>query len=109
MKLTEVIERSEKYIADKMFPSMVNWQRVACRAFIGRIKRKQELLDKICRGFSLLDYADSEQNIHTDELISDLKNAVKAEGYLEIDIELLGLKYKLSVTDIEELGNYLRN
>jgi len=54
-------------------------------------------------------YSDENGHIDVDELIDNLREAVSTEGSLEISIPMLGLKYNLSPSDIEELGRFLKS
>lgn len=108
MRLEHVIEGLEKYIEQKLFPSMVNWQRVTFRTFLGRAKKKPEILHRAFPVLNFFEYANQNGEISIDDFISDFTDAVKAENGLEIPIEVLGLKYKLSPSDAEELCRYLK-
>ena len=108
MKIEKVIEGLSKYIEGKMFPTMVNWQRVAVRTFINRAKKKPELFVKVLPILDFFEYADGDGNVDIDDFVSDFSDAIKAEGELEISIPMLGLKYKLNSQDATEMCEYLR-
>lgn len=108
MRAEGVLKGFEKYVEKAMFPSMLNWQRVAVRTMFVRIKNNNDVLIKVLPIFNFFDYVDDNGEVDVNDFISDLAEAVHAEGHLEIAIDMLGLKYKLSSKDIEELGYYLR-
>lgn len=109
MKVEYIIDRMIRYIEEKMFPTMVNWQRVAFRTFMNRIKHKPIMFNRVLPFLDFFEYSDENGNIDVDELIDNLREAVSTEGVLEIDIPMLGLKYNLSPSDIEELGRFMKN
>jgi hypothetical protein len=108
MKTEKVFECLSKYIEEKMFPTMVNWQRVAARTFINRVKNKPELFSKVLPILNFFEYSDENGNIVIDDFLADLSDAIKAEGELEISIPMLGLKYKLNSKDVTEMCEYLK-
>ena len=109
MKIEKIVDGLSKYIEDKMFPTMVNWQRIAARTVIARAKKKPEIIGKIMPALNFLEYADESQDINIDDFIEDFNGAVRAEGFLELSIPFLGLKYKFLPSDVDELCRYLRN
>ena len=110
MKIEKAVEGLARYIEERMFPTMVNWQRVACRTFMNRVKRKPELLTHgVIPFLNFFDYADEMGNINIDELIADFRGAVSAEGNLLLEIPMLGLKYNLSPNDADDLCRFLKH
>ena len=109
MKIDYIVDRMTRYIEEKMFPTMLNWQRVACRTFMNRIKHKPILFNSVIPFLGFFEYSDEHGHIDVDELIDNLREAVSTEGKLEISIPMLGLKYNLSPSDIEELGWFLKS
>jgi hypothetical protein len=109
MKIEKIIDGLYRYIEDKMFPTMVNWQRVAARTFMLRVKRKPEIISKVIPTLNLFEYADENDNIDIDCFIEDFRESVRVEGELEFAVPLLGVKYKLSPSDVNELCNYLKS
>lgn len=109
MKFERVIEGLSKYIEENMFPTMVNWQRVAARTLLSRVKKNPQLLSRITPVLNFFEYSDDNGNIDIDDFISDFTEAVKAEGELDISIPMLGLKYKFSPQDAADLCRYLKN
>lgn len=109
MKIEKVIDALYKYVEDKLFPTMVNWQKVTARTFMLRIKKKPEIIAKAVPILNIFEYVDDKQDIDIDGFIEDLAEAVKAEGSFELSIPLLGLKYKFLPSDVEDLCRYLKN
>lgn len=109
MKIEKVIDGLSKYIEDKMFPTMVNWQRVTARIFIVRAKKNPKMVSRLMPILDFFEYSDDYGNINIDDFISDFKEAVEAEGELEISIPTLGLKYKFTSQDVAELCQYIKN
>lgn len=108
MKIEKIIDGLSKYIEDKMLPTMVNWQRVMARTVIARAKKKPQMISRLMPILNFFEYADDNGEINIDDFIYDFKEAVEAEGELEISIPTLGLKYKFTSKDIEELCQYLK-
>lgn len=109
MKIEKILDGLTKYIEDKMFPTMVNWQRIAARTVIARAKKNPDIIGKVMPALNFLQYADESQDINIDDFIEDFSGAVKAEGFLELSIPFLGLKYKFLPSDVEDLCRYLKN
>ena len=110
MKIEKAVEGLSKYIEERMFPAMVNWQRVAFRTFMNRVKRKPELLTNgVVPFLNFFEYADEMGDINIDVLIADFRGAVSTEGNLVLEIPMLGLKYSLSPNDADDLCRYLKH
>lgn len=109
MKIERLIDGLSKYIEEKMFPTMVNWQRVAARTFIVRVKKNPQMISRLTPVLNFFEYTDANGDIDVDNFISDFKEAVEAEGGLEIAIPMFGLKYKFTSQDIVELCQYLKS
>lgn len=108
MKINEVVERLSDYIEKFMFPSMVNWQRVTARVFISRVKNNPQLLSKILPVLNIFDYLTEDGNVQIDDLISNLKEAVEEEGFLELP-PLFGLSYKFFPSNIDEIASFFKS
>lgn len=109
MKIEKILDGLSKYIEANMFPTMVNWQRIAARTVIARAKKKPEIIGKIMPALNFLEYANESQEIDIDDFVEDFSEAVRAEGFFELSIPFLGLKYKFLPSDVDELCRYLKN
>lgn len=112
MKMEKIIEKLCKYVEDKLYPTMVNWQRVAVRTVLVRVKKNPQILAnvlcKISPILNIFEYMDENNNIDIESLMCDFKEAVQEEGELEFILPVVNIKYRLSPSDISDIHNYLK-
>ena len=61
MKIEKILDGLSKYIEANMFPTMVNWQRIAGKNGYCRAKKKPEIIGKIMPALNFLEYANESQ------------------------------------------------
>jgi hypothetical protein len=110
MKLDKVIDGAAKYIADKLYPTMVDWQKLIAVDVVTRAINYCESNDPKIQSNSFvraLGYMDGEGNVDLDNVIISLKNFIAEKGgKWKIKIPLMPV-FVFTESDVDELYQYI--
>lgn len=110
MKLNKVVDGMAKYIAEKLYPTMVDWQKLIAVDIVTRAinysKQNGEALssNSIIRA---LGYVDSEENVDIENIINRLKSFIADKGgKWKIKLPLMPA-FTFTEKDVEELYEFI--
>ena len=110
MILNKVVDGAARYIADKLYPTMVDWQKLIAVDIVTRAidyaNKNGEQLDSnsVIRA---LGYVDSEKNVDIENMLRRLKSFIAEKGgKWKIKLPLMPT-FTFTEADVDELYKYI--
>lgn len=111
MKFEEIVNGAAKYVADKLYPTMVDWQRVIAIDVVTRAINYAETSKETLMSNALvraLGYVDVDGEIDIENILIRLKGFIKDKGgKWRVKLPLMPA-FTFVESDVDDLFNYIQ-
>lgn len=109
MDFDTTINNISKFIANEMYGTLTTWaEQLACKRIVRAFNHsKFKSMLENSNSFISLAVLDEKGNIDIEGFYEDLKDIVKTNGVIELELPILG-KFKMNENDIDKLYHYAK-